>query len=257
MGFENVLITGASSGIGLELARLFAAAGSDLVLVARRENKLGELADELRVNHDITVRVLPADLSQPASAVAIYEVLTSAGIDVDILVNNAGFGARGSVAELSIARQLQMMQVNMTTLVELTRRLLPDMIHRGWGGILNVASTAAFQPGPYMGVYYASKAFVLSFTEALAGELSDTAINVTCLAPGPVATGFGALAGVEDTVLFKAGVLDAGKVARAGYKGLRRGKTLVVPGLRNKMTTMAVRFVPRSLLRRVVAMMQK
>ena len=145
----------------------------------------------------------------------------------------------------------------MTTLVELTRRLLPDMIHRGWGGILNVASTAAFQPGPYMGVYYASKAFVLSFTEALAGELSDTAINVTCLAPGPVATGFGAVAGVEDTVLFKAGVLDAGKVARAGYKGLRRGKTLVVPGLRNKMTTMAVRFVPRSLVRRVVAMMQK
>jgi len=257
MGDENVLITGASSGIGLELARLFAAAGSDLVLVARREDTLGELADELRANHDIIVRVLPADLSQPAAAVAIYEVLSGTGIDIDILVNNAGFGARGTVAELSIARQLQMMQVNMTTLVELTRRLLPGMMQRGWGGVLNVASTAAFQPGPYMAVYYASKAFVLSFSEALAGELSETAINVTCLAPGPVATGFGAVAGVEDTVLFKVGVLEASKVAWAGYRGLRRGKTLVVPGLRNKLTTFAVRFVPRSLLRKTVAMIQK
>jgi hypothetical protein len=257
MGDENVLITGASSGIGLELARLYAAAGSDLVLVARSEDKLSELADELRAAHDIIVRVLPADLSQPGAAVAIYEVLSGTGIDIDILINNAGFGARGSVAELSIARQLQMMQVNMTTLFELTRRLLPGMIERDRGGILNIASTAAFQPGPYMGVYYASKAFVLSFTEALAGELTDTAIQVTCLAPGPVATGFGAVAGVEDTVLFKAGVLDASKVAWAGYRGLRRGKTLVIPGLRNKFTATAVRLVPRSLVRRVVAMIQK
>lgn len=257
MGDENVLITGASSGIGLELARLFAAAGSDLVLVARREDHLSELADELRADHDITVRVLPADLSQPSAPLAIHEVVRGAAIDIDILVNNAGFGAQGSVAELSIARQLQMMQVNMTTLVELTRRLLPGMIHRGWGGILNVASTAAFQSGPYMAVYYASKAFVLSFTEALAGELAETEIQVTCLAPGPTATGFAAVAGIEDSVLFKAGVLDASKVAWAGYRGLRRGKTLVVPGLRNKFTTTAVRLLPRSLLRRVVAGLQK
>ena len=258
MGDENVLITGASSGIGLEMARLFAAAGSDLVLVARREDKLGELADELRANHDITVRVLPADLSQPAAAVAIYEVLSGTGIDVDILVNNAGFGARGAVTELTVARQLQMMQVNMTTLVELTRRLVPAMVDRGrGGGVLNVASTAAFQPGPYMAVYYASKAFVLSFTEALAGELAETEIHVTCLAPGPVDTGFGAIAGVEETLLFKAGVLDASKVAWAGYRGLRRGKTLVVPGLRNKLTTTLIRFAPRSLVRRLVAMIQK
>lgn len=254
---ENVLITGASSGIGLEMARLFAAAGSDLVLVARREDTLGDLADEIRANHDVTVRVLPADLSQPASAVAIYEVLDGAGIDIDILVNNAGFGARGAVVDLSVARQLQMMQVNMTTLVELTRRLVPGMIDRGWGGVLNVASTAAFQPGPYMAVYYATKAFVLSFTEALASELSDTEIHVTCLAPGPVATGFGAIAGVEDSVLFKVGVLDASKVAWAGYRGLRRGKRLVVPGLRNKITTMAVRFLPRSLLSKILATIQR
>ncbi len=257
MGDENVLITGASSGIGLELARLFAAAGSDLVLVARREEKLGELADDLRAAHDITVRVLPADLSQPAAAVAIYEVLSGSGIDIDILVNNAGFGARGEFAELSVARQLQMMQVNMTTLVELTRRLLPGMLHRGWGGILNIASTASFQPGPYMAVYYATKAFVLSFSEALAGELADTAIDVTCLAPGPVATGFGAIAGVEDSVLFKVGTLDASRVAWAGYRGLRRGKTLVIPGLRNKMTALAARVLPRAVLRMTVATMQK
>lgn len=257
MADENVLITGASSGIGLELARLFAAAGSDLVLVARREDKLGELADELRADHDVTVRVLPADLSQPAAAVAIYEVLTGAGVDIDILVNNAGFGARGTVAQLSIARQLQMMQLNMGTLVELTRRLLPGMIRRGWGGILNVGSTASFQPGPYMAVYYASKAFVLSFTEGLAGELADTEITVTCLAPGPVDTGFGAVAGVEDTVLFKVGVLDASKVAWAGYRGLRRGKTLVIPGLRNKITVSAVRVLPRSWVRKMVAALQK
>ena len=257
MSDENVLITGASSGIGLELARLFAAAGSDLILVARREDRLGELADELRASHDIMVRVLPADLSQPTAPVAIYEVLHGTGIDVDILINNAGFGARGAVTELSVARQLQMMQVNMTTLVELTRRLVPGMVERGWGGVLNVASTAAFQPGPYMAVYYASKAFVLSFTEALATELADTEIHVTCLAPGPVATGFGAVAGVEDTVLFKAGVLDASRVAWAGYRGLRRGKTLVVPGLRNKLTTTLIRFAPRSWVRWLLSTLQK
>ena len=257
MSDENVLITGASSGIGLELARLFAAAGSDLVLVARREDRLSEIADELRAEHDIIVRVLPADLSQPSSSVAIADVLGGSGVDIDILVNNAGFGARGPVADLSIARQLQMMQVNMTSLVELTRRLIPGMIHRGWGGVLNVASTAAFQPGPYMAVYYATKAFVLSFTESLAEELSDTEIKVTCLAPGPVATGFGATAGVEDNMLFKVGVMDPGKVAWAGYRGLRRGKRLVIPGLRNKLTATAVRFVPRSWVSRTLRIVQK
>ncbi len=257
MGDENVLITGASSGIGLELTRLFAAAGSDLILVARREDKLAAIADELRAKHDIAIRALPADLAQPSAAAAIYGVLDGAGISVDVLVNNAGFGARGPLTQLGLARQLQMMQVNMTTLVELTHRFLPAMIRRGWGGILNIASTAAFQPGPYMAVYYASKAFVLSFSEALAGELAETAIHVTCLAPGPVATEFGAIAGVEDSTLFKVGTLDASRAAWAGYQGLRRGKTLVVPGLRNKLTITAVRVVPRSILRWTVARLQK
>jgi len=257
MGDETVLITGASSGIGLELTRLFAAAGSDLVLVARREDRLSALADELGAN-DVTVRVLPADLSLPTAASAIYEILSGSGIDIDILVNNAGFGARGSVAELSVARQTEMMQVNMRTLTELTRRMLPGMIQRGWGGILNVASTAAFQPGgPYMAVYYASKAYVLSFTEGLAEEVAGTEINVTCLAPGPVATEFGAVAGVDDTISFKVGALEASKVAWAGYRGLRRGKTLVVPGLRNKFTTLAVRLLPRGVVRKAIARMQR
>lgn len=256
MNGENVLITGTSSGIGRELAKIFAAAGSDLVLVARREEELSNLADELRAVHAVTARVLPADLSQPAAAAAVCEVLDESGVDVDILVNNAGFGAHGTIAELSLERQLQMMRVNMVSMVDLSRRLLPGMIERGWGGILNVASTAAFQPGPHMAVYYATKAFVLHFTEALAQELAGTEIKVSCLAPGPVATGFAAAAGIEESVLFKVGVLDARKVAWAGYRGLRRGKAVVVPGLRNKLLVLALRFTPRSVVRRVVARIQ-
>lgn len=256
MAEENVLITGASSGIGLELARLFAAAGADLILVARREDRLGEIADELRANHDAIVRVLPVDLSRPSSAVAICEVLESSRVEIDILVNNAGFGARGAVAELPIARQMELLQVNVGSLVELTRRLLPGMIERDRGGILNVASTASFQPGPYMAVYYASKAFVLSFSQALTEELRRTGIRVTCLAPGPVDTGFAAVAGVEDTPLFRFGVLDASHVAWAGYQGLRRGKSLVVPGLRNKFTATAVRFLPRAWIARIAGKLQ-
>ena len=256
MGEETVLITGASSGIGLELSRLFGAAGSDLILVARREEKLGEIADELRGQHDVTVRVLPADLSQPSSAVAICEVLGGSGVAVDILVNNAGFAAHGTVAELSIARQMQMMQVNVTSLFELTRRLLPGMLDRNRGGILNVASTAAFQPGPNMAVYYASKAFVLSLSQALSQELSNTPIQVTCLAPGPVDTGFAAVAGIEDSPLFRFGVLDASHVAWAGYRRLRRGKGLVVPGLRNKITTQVVRFLPRAWIAKIAGRLQ-
>ena len=257
MADETVLITGASSGIGLELTHLFAAAGSDLVLVARREEKLAELADELRAG-GVSVRVLPADLSLPSSAVAIHEVLTGSGIDIDILVNNAGFGARGAFAELGVARQMEMIQVNLGSLTELTRRLVPGMIERGWGGILNVASSAAFQPGgPYMAVYYATKAYVLSFTEGLAEELAGSGIHVTCLAPGPVATEFGARAGVEETVSFRFGVLQPSQVAWAGYRGLRRGKTLVVPGWRNKAMLWVLRLAPRALMRKAVARVQR
>lgn len=256
MSDESVLVTGASSGIGRELARIFAAAGSEPILVARREQELSDLADELYAVHGVSARVLPADLSQPGSAAAICGVLDSAGVEVDVLVNNAGFGTLGDFAESSLERQMQMMQVNMTSLVELSRRLLPGMIQRNRGGLINIASTAAFQPGPHMAVYYASKAFVLHFSEALVEELAGTALRVTCLAPGPVATEFAATAGLEDSVLFRVGVLDAREVAKAGYRGLRRGKAIVIPGLRNKLLVLALRLTPRSLVRKVVARIQ-
>ena len=184
MSKETALVTGASSGIGLELARLFAADKSNLILVARSRDKLERLAEELQRDHNADVVVLPKDLTDPSAPRAIFDQLTGQNIDVDVVVNNAGFGSVGSVADLPLDRQLNMIQVNVTTLTYLTRLFLPGMIERGRGGILNVGSTAGFQPGPNMAVYYATKAFVLSFTEALAEELAGLEINVTCLAPG-------------------------------------------------------------------------
>ena len=167
---EIALITGASSGIGLHLARRFAADGSDLVLVARSEAKLNDLAGVLRRQYGIAARVLPKDLSAPEAPQEFFDALQADGVAVDVLVNNAGFGARGAVAELEAERQLAMIQVNVATLTHLTRLFLPSMLERGRGGILNVGSTAGFQPGPNMSVYYATKAYVLSFTEGLAEE---------------------------------------------------------------------------------------
>jgi hypothetical protein len=256
MSSETVLITGASLGIGYELARLFAADKSNLVLVARNREKLDQLAAELRKAHGVEVRVLVKDLADPQSPRAIFDALAAENVRVDVVVNNAGFGAVGSVAELPLERQRDMVQVNIVALTHLTRLFLPGMIERGSGGILNVGSTAAFQPGPYMAVYYASKAYVLSFTEALAEELLGTGVRVTCLAPGPTATGFAATANAEHRLLFKLGTADAESVARAGYRGFRRGRSLVIPGLRNKLGTVAVRFTPRLLVRKVVKRLQ-
>lgn len=256
MANETVLITGASSGIGLELARLFAADRSNLVLVARRQEKLQQLADELKAAHGVEVRVVPADLADPAAPQAIFDQLQSAGVLVDVVVNNAGFGARGRIADLPIQRQVDMVQVNVTALVHLTRLFLPGMTSRGRGGVLNLASTAAFQPGPYMAVYYATKAFVLSFTEALAEELAGTPVRVTCLAPGPTQTEFPEAADLGQTRLFLFGVDDARRVAAAGYRGFRRGRRIVVPGLRNKLLAFSVRLTPRWLVRKIVVWLQ-
>ena len=255
---ETVLITGGSSGIGLELARCFAVEGCRVVLTARNETALLELADELSVAHSVSAVVLPCDLSRPDAPEQLAEACRQRDLVIDVLVNNAGFGAHGPVSEIPLERQREMVQLNTATLIELSRRFLPGMLQRGRGGVLNVASTAAFQPGgPYMTVYYASKAFVLSFTEGLAEELAGTEIHVTCLAPGPVSTEFGSVAGVEDTAMFKARAMEASKVAWAGYRGLRRGKTLVVPGVRNKLTTLAVRLLPRTVIRKTIARIQK
>jgi uncharacterized protein len=255
MPTETVLITGASSGIGMELARLFAADKSHLVLLARSQDKLEALAQELRRN-DVQVLVLPKDLTRSSAPQEIFDHLTSQGVRVDIVVNNAGFGALGSVANLPIERQLDMIQVNVTALTNLTRLFLPGMIERGRGGVLNVGSTAGFQPGPNMAVYYATKAYVLSFTEALAEELVGSGVKAVCLAPGPTATRFGANSGMEKSIIFKLGQMDARTVAETGYRGFRRGRVIVVPGWKNKLGAFAVRLGPRFVVRRLVKRLQ-
>jgi short-subunit dehydrogenase len=252
MAAETVLITGASSGIGLELAKVFAAGKSRLVLTARSKDRLEQLAGEIRQQYEIEVRVLCADLADPKAPAAIFAELKAAGIQVDVLVNNAGFGAAGPFAELPLQQQLEMVQVNLAALTHLTGLFLPAMIARGCGGVLNVSSTAAFQPGPLMAVYYATKSYVLSFTEALAEELSGTGVRATCLAPGPTATGFAAAARIEDTLLLSLGTMDSRTVALAGYRGFRAGRAIVVPGWKNRLGAIGARFVPPVLLRKLV-----
>ncbi len=248
---ETVLVTGASSGIGRELARLFAGDGADLVLIARSEGRLHELAGELEAAYGVTAQVVPADLSRPASPGEIAEALAQQHIQVDVLVNNAGFGAHGPIAGIGAKRQLDMIEVNIAALTRLTALLLPGMLERRRGAILNIASTAAFQPGPHQAVYCATKAYVLSFTEALAEEVRGSGVQVCCLAPGATDTGFAAQAGTQGTRLFRRGVMDAGRVARAGHEGMRQGRTLVIPGLRNRALAFSVRLAPRTLVTRI------
>ena len=253
---ETVLITGASSGIGRELARLFAADGAQLVLIARSEGRLRELAGELAAEHKVQAQVVPADLSQPSGPGEIMEALAQRHIEVDVLVNNAGFGAHGPVAGIGAGRQLEMIEVNVAALTRLTALLLPGMLERRRGAILNVASTAAFTPGPNQAVYCATKAYVLSFTEALAEEVRGSGVRACCLAPGATDTGFAAQAGMSGTRLFRWGAMDAARVARAGHDGLRKGRTLVIPGLLNQALAFSVRLSPRVLVTRVSGYLQ-
>jgi len=176
---------------------------------------------------------------------------------VDVLVNNAGFGQRGRFAELSLERQLDMIQVNVTAATHLSRLFLPGMLERRRGGVLNVASTAGFQPGPYMGVYYSTKAYLLSFTEAMAVETQGMGVSITCLAPGPTITEFGEAAGMDSTIVFRKWAMDAESVARAGYDGFRRGRVVVVPGKLNRLGTLVVRVLPRSVARKITAYIQR
>ncbi len=254
---ETVLITGASSGIGKELARCFARDGSRLVLVARRRDPLEVLATQLRPASGIEAVVLVADLACPEGAARVFSQIERDGLEVDVLVNNAGFGAQGLFAQLPLDRQLEMVQLNATTLTHLTRTFLPGMIARRRGGILNIASTAAFQPGPHMAVYYASKAFVLSFSEALSEELSGTGVTVTALCPGPTATGFGEAAQMRRTPMFRLLTMSASSVAEAGHRGFRRRRAVVIPGVWNRLLTFSVRLVPRWLSRRIVGAMNR
>jgi len=251
---ETVLVTGASSGIGAELARCFARDGADLVLLARREDALNDHASSLRDTFGVATHVLPADLSTSGVAREVVDRLNKMGLTVDVLVNNAGFGARGRFAAADEQQQLDMIGVNVSALTHLTRLLLPGMLERERGGVLNVGSTAGFQPGPNMAVYYATKAYVLSFSEALAQEVAGRGVTVTCLAPGPTKTDFADRAGMNNALLFESGAaMSSAAVASHGYDAFRRGDSLAVPGLSNKAGVFATRFLPRSVASKVAA----
>ena len=249
---ETVLITGASSGIGLELARCFAADGCRLALLARNTKALESLAGELRQTHKIEALVLTADLSRPETPARVFQELQGRGMTVDVLVNNAGFGANDTFAGLPLRRQLEMIQVNITALTELTGLFLPGMIARRCGGVLNVGSLAGFQPGPGMAVYFATKAYVLSFTEALAEELVGTSLTVTVLCPGPTTTNFGNVARGQKARHLKTSKMTAEAVARYGHGAFRKGKLVAIPGWRNRFLVILVRMVPRWLVRKMV-----
>jgi short-subunit dehydrogenase len=249
---ETILITGASSGIGLELAKCFAADGCKLILVARNTDALATLAAELRVAHKIEVKVLTADLSLIETPKRIFSELSAQKISVDVLVNNAGFGAHGSFLEMSLARQLEMLQVNIAALTELTGLFLPAMVRRKRGGILNVGSVAGFQPGPGMTVYYATKAFVLFFTEALAEELCGSGVTVSVLCPGPTESNFSNVARGKKVRQIKTGKMSAAVVAIHGHRAFRKGKITAVPGLPNKTFVFLNRILPRQIPRKLV-----
>ena len=250
---RTALVTGASAGIGRELARLAAKDGHDLVLVARRRDRLEELAAELTAAHGVVVTVIGADLSDQAAPADIAERLRAAGTRVDFLINNAGFGSCGPFSGADLEREVAMIHLNVRALVQLTRLFMPEMLARKSGRILNVASVAGFVPGPYMATYYASKAFVLSFTEALATELRGTGVTATASCPGPTVTEFGAVAHSADTNLFRRGAADASSVAHHAYRAMLAGKVVAIPGLMNKLIAQSTRLAPRALLRGVVA----
>jgi short-subunit dehydrogenase len=254
----TALITGASGGIGYEFAKLLAKHCDTVVLVARREQRLNDIKKELASVAPANIIVLPRDLSVAGAAAQLYADLEQAHITVDILINNAGFGGSGAFVDRSWQNESDMIAVNITALTHLTWLFAKDMTARKSGRILNVASTAAFQPGPFMAVYYASKAFVLSFSEALANELHGTGVTVTALCPGPTATGWASTAGVERSRLFRyTKPASAAEVARYGYKAMMQGKVVAVHGVLNKLMTQSIRTAPRWLIPIIVRWLHK
>ncbi len=248
---KTALVTGASSGIGAELARVHAARGGDLVILARRADRLEALKAELEAAHHVTVQTLVKDLAQADAPKQVHDEIKSRGVRIDYLINNAGFGYRGFFHEQDWERNEAMIQVNVVALAALTRLFVPEMVARHRGRILNVASMAGFVAGPLQSVYYASKAFVVSFSEAIASELAGTGVTVTALCPGPVETEFIERAGLQDARGFVTGA-SARDVAECGYRAMLQGKTLIVPGLLNKLTIHALlRISPRKLATRI------
>jgi uncharacterized protein len=250
---STCLVTGASSGIGSDVARSLARRGQGLTLVARRAERLDDLAQELRDEHGVRVEVVEADLGEERSRERMVQQLSELAVNVEVLVNNAGFGTGGRFHELDAEREVEMVRLNVEAVVALCARYVPDMVRRGRGGVLNVASTAAFQPLPRQATYGASKAFVLSYTEALHAELSGTGVTATALCPGPVRTEFADTAGITEAAeglpdLFWA---ESPEVAEQGVSGLERGRRVVVPGILNRAGALGGQHVPRSVLLRV------
>ena len=254
---QTALITGASSGIGLELARVFARHGYDLILIARSAPKLQQLATELQHSYGIQATVLAQDLSQPDAPNAIFEALQKQEVQVDVLVNNAGIGTYGPFAEISWPKQSDLLQINIVALTHLTKLFLPPMLARGNGRILNVASTAAFQPGPLMAVYYASKAYVLSFSQALFNECAGTGVTVTALCPGPTHSDFQERAQMTQSKLMQGTLMSSAEVAAQGYKALMKGKRRVITGRHNRAWTIAAKFLPTGITIKMVRRVQE
>lgn len=256
------LITGASAGLGTEFAKLFARDGHSVVLTARREDRLHKLRDELlKSNPMIEVDVIACDLSADKAPEKLCQTIAANGRTIDYLVNNAGFGSNGRFTELNLQRELEMIDLNVRALVELTGRLTPAMVERRSGRILNVGSTAGFGPGPYMATYYASKAFVNSFSEALAEELRPYGVTVTVLAPGPVATEFAKAANLEKSPLFQTGIASAiasaDEVAEYGYRAMMRGEVMTVHGAKFKTLVQLMRVTPRSAVRHIAGRLNR
>ncbi|MEL6815014.1 MAG: SDR family oxidoreductase [Cyanobacteria bacterium J06598_3] len=250
----TTLITGASSGIGLQLAKRFAREGNDVILVARSESKLQSLASELIETYDIQATVLRHDLTAPDAPRKIFDQVQQNNLVVDTLINNAGYGDYGEFASSEWAMQQGMLSLNMVALTQLTHLFLPGMLQRGSGKILNVASTAAFQPGPMMAVYFASKAYVLSFSEAIAAETEGTGVTVTVLCPGPTQTNFADNASMDQIALMENVSADsfptAAEVAEYGYRSLQKGQVVAVHGTLNKLLTFSNRLTPRAVIRK-------
>lgn len=245
---ETALITGASGGIGEHLARIHAASGGHLVLVARSEPKLRALAEELRQQYEVQVRIIAADLARPQGVEAVFNEVNQAGTSIDYLINNAGFGDYGAFAETQWEKEGQMIDLNVRALTHLTKLFLPQMKARGTGRILNVASTASFQPGPFMAVYFATKHYVLAFSDAIAEELKGSGVTVTTLCPGPTTSGFQAAAGMQDAAMVKGKKLPtAEQVAQYGYRQMMQGKRVVIHGWVNRIMAISAKMLPTPL----------
>lgn len=256
----TALITGASYGIGYELSRLFAADGYRLAFVARSADRLEQIKAELISEFGIEVLVIPKDLTLPSAPLEIFEEVRKSGISINVLVNNAGFGLHGLFSETDLQTELNMIQLNISALTHLTKLFLKDMLLSNHGKILNVASVAAFISGPLMAVYYATKAYVLSFSEALRTEFKGSGVTVSALCPGPSATKFATTAQLDNSRLFESGLLrtmEAATVARIGYRGLMRGKPVIITGLMNRLMVQLLRVSPRALIRNLTFWIMK